>query len=82
MYDKMLMFNIFFVVFFIILAIIFCQNKDFNIKTIFIENGFTFLFIGIVEVMFFLKIAYKYIPIAPSFLVTKSFAYMKEKMMS
>jgi len=42
------------------------------LKTIILENMVIFTFIGIVEYLFFTKIAFKYIPVAPSTLV-KSF---------
>jgi hypothetical protein len=79
LFDKMSTFIIFLVVFFIILAFIFSKNSDFHISHILIENGITFTFIGIIEVIFFLMIAYKYLPVVPSFLNTKLFDTLKQK---
>jgi hypothetical protein len=38
------------------------------IQHLLIENAVTFLFVGLVEVYFFLKVVIKYVPIAPSLL--------------
>ena len=79
LFDKMSTFIIFLVVFYIILAFIFSKNSDFHISHILIENGITFTFIGIIEIIFFLMIAYKYLPVVPSFLNTKLFTILKQK---
>ena len=39
------------------------------VKQIFAENIFLFICIGIVEVIFFLKVASKFVPVTPSFMV-------------
>lgn len=46
-------------------------NKEINMTHILIENGIAFIFIGIVEYLFFTKIAIKYIPVEPSFISEK-----------
>jgi hypothetical protein len=39
-----------------------------HVKEVVIENLITFTFVGIVEFMFFKHIAFKFIPVAPSFI--------------
>ena len=80
LFDKLLVFNLFFIIFFIILVFIFRRNNEIDIKHILIENGLTFLFIGIVEILFFLKIAFKFMPVKPSFLTTQLFEMLKLKL--
>ena len=79
-FDKISTVIIFLVVFYIILAFIFSKNSDFHISHILIENGITFLFIGVIEVAFFLLIAFNYLPVVPSYLNTQLFATLKEKL--
>jgi hypothetical protein len=43
-------------------------NMKINITEIAIENAITFTFVGIVEFMFFSYIAFKFVPVAPSFI--------------
>ena len=43
-----------------------------SLKDLVVENIVTFLFIGIVEYLFFVNVAFKYIPAPPS-LLTASF---------
>lgn len=54
----------------IVVIIILKMNTDstLNIKDIVIENAIIFTFVGIVEFVFFTKVALKFIPIAPSFI--------------
>jgi len=55
-----------------LIAIIYIVNescgKDIDIKEIATENAITFAFIGVVELIFFKTIAFKFIPVAPSFI--------------
>ena len=81
-YDKIMVYIVFLVVFYIILAFIFSKDKDFHISHILIENGITFTFVGIVEIIFFLKIAFKFIPVVPSYMNTTLFSIFKEKLTS
>jgi len=39
---------------------------EMNIKDVIIENMITFIFVGLVEYLFFTKVAIKYIPVEPS----------------
>lgn len=48
-------------------------NKCTGINYIILENIITFIFIGIVEYLFFTKVAFKYVPSPPSTLVTSLF---------
>lgn len=80
--DKLVTFNVFLIVSYIVLAFIFSKDKNFHISHILIENTIVFLFIGIIEILFFLFIAYKYVPVAPSFLSTSLFTYLKKKLSS
>lgn len=46
-------------------------NDKLDLTHLLIDNFGTFLFVGIIEYLFFTEIAYKFIPIPPSFLVTE-----------
>jgi hypothetical protein len=63
------------IVFFILFLIYLIKSKSIDngqIINIFIENILTFLFVGIIEFLFFKNIIMKYVPIEPSLLI-KSF---------
>lgn len=47
-------------------------NADVHIGEILLENAIIFTFVGIVEFMFFTKIAFKFVPVEPSF-ISKQF---------
>ncbi len=47
-------------------------DSKLNIKDIVIENAIIFMFVGIVEFLFFKTIAFKFIPVEPSF-ISKEF---------
>ena len=68
-------------VFFIGIVIILNYNcsKDIDIKHLLIENTFVFLFIGAAELLFFKYIAFKFIPVEPSYISKKGLDIMKEK---
>lgn len=60
---------------FVVLIGIICYYKfykkvDINLKYILVENLIFFIFIGIIEALFFIKIASKYIPVTPDFVST------------
>ena len=55
----------------LIVIVIIMKNTckmEINITEIAIENAITFTFVGIVEFMFFSYIAFKFVPVAPSFI--------------
>ena len=56
-----------------IIILQFSCNKCTGINSIILENIITFVFIGIVEYLFFTKVAFKYVPSPPSTLVTSLF---------
>ena len=56
-----------------IIILQFSCNKCTGINSIILENIITFDFIGIVEYLFFTKVAFKYVPSPPSTLVTSLF---------
>lgn len=43
-------------------------GKEINVQEVVIENAITFTFVGVVEFLFFKYIAFKFIPVAPSFI--------------
>ena len=51
-----------------------------NVKQVFIENAITFLFVGIIEYVFFTKIIIKYIPVPPSAIVDTLISELKKKL--
>lgn len=52
----------------VILLINYSCGKNIDIKSIAVENGLTFMFIGVVEYLFFSLIAFKFVPVEPSFI--------------
>ena len=61
--------NLFIVLILFFVTFVLIKNKNLTFKEIShvaLENGITFFFVGIVEVVFFLKIALKFIPAPPS----------------
>jgi len=55
-------------------------NKEVGIFHILKENIITFLFVGIVEYLFFMTIASKFVPAPPSLLVNSLFETFKKKL--
>jgi hypothetical protein len=53
-------------------------GKDIGIVTIVRENIITFIFVGIVEYLFFTQVAFKYVPAPPSTMVTTLIESFKE----
>ena len=80
LFDKIMLIITFLVVFFIILVFIFSKNSDFHMSHILIETIITILFVGIIQVAFFLKIAHIYSPNVVSFLKTYLVATLKKKL--
>jgi hypothetical protein len=50
------------------------------VKKIFMENIFLFLCIGIIEVIFFLKVASKFVPVTPSFMTNTFIDGLKKEL--
>ena len=48
-------------------------NQCIPLKDILIENGLTFFFVGIIEYLFFTKVALNFVPTKPSLLVNTFF---------
>jgi len=66
-------FNVFIYIILILFTIVLFKTKNLNfgeVKHIMIENFITFFFVGIIEVLFFMNIALKYIPAPPSIIFT------------
>ena len=61
----------------IVLTVTFECHKNVSIGHILIENVIIFICIGIVEYMFFTKVAVKYIPVSPSIMVNTMFSTAK-----
>ena len=57
--------------------LIYSCNQCIDIKHIIKENVITFIFVGIVEYLFFTKVAIKYIPSLPSTIITTSLNSLK-----
>ena len=55
-------------------------NQCVPIKDIVIENAIIFTFIGIVEIVFFKMVAFKYIPVKPSTIVTSAIDSLKKNL--
>lgn len=82
LFDKIKIANILIVGFTIIISTLFIYNNivsfdDF--KHILVDNIVTFTFVGIVEVLFFLNIALKFIPAPPSLIFTSFIESMKDQ---
>ena len=54
----------------VLLVLMYSCTKCTGVADILKENAITFVFIGIVEYLFFTKVAFKYVPAPPSTLVT------------
>jgi len=66
-------------VFAILIVSVKCSGRPVSIGHILTENGIAFLFIGIVELLFFTQIAFKYVPVKPSFLSEEFIRIIKQK---
>lgn len=57
----------------IILTLVFDCNKNVPIQEILLENTLTFIFVGIIEFLFFTKIAIHYVPAPPTLMLKTIF---------
>jgi hypothetical protein len=57
-------------------------NREMDIKGIILENVLIFCFVGIVEYVFFTKIAINFVPVVPSMMVTTIIDKLKEQLNS
>ena len=56
----------------IIFAILkYYNGEEFELSVILFENFLIFIFVGIIEFLFFKQIAFKFVPVEPSFIKTK-----------
>ena len=81
LFDKIKIVNIIIVAFVFIIGALFVYNNIVSIdeiKHILIDNIVTFIFVGIVEVLFFLNIALKFIPAPPSLIFTSFISSFKK----
>ena len=82
LYDKIRISNIIIVVFTVIITLLFVFNNVISfgdLQHILIDNVTTFTFVGIIEVLFFLFIALKFVPAPPSLIVTSFIKNMKDR---
>ena len=80
-FDKIKIVNIIIVAFVFIIGALFVYNNIVSIdeiKHILIDNVVTFIFVGIIEVLFFLNIALKFIPAPPSLIFTSFISSFKK----
>jgi hypothetical protein len=68
------------IVIIIILIFKFSCNIDINIKDIITENIIVFSIIGVFEYLFFTKIAFKFVPVLPSFISNQLLSILKSKL--
>lgn len=55
-------------------------NTDIHIKEIVMENAIIFSFIGVIEFMFFKYIAFKFVPVEPSFISKQFLETVKQEL--
>lgn len=82
LFDKIKIANILIVAFVVIISCLFIYNNIVSVddfKHILVDNVVTFTFVGIVEVLFFLNIALKFIPAPPSLIFTSFIESMKDQ---
>ena len=75
---------VFMIITFLLLLLILKYNcgKCIPVMTIFSENIALFICIGIIEYLFFMNIATKYVPVKPSYIVTRTIADIKKQFSS
>lgn len=56
------------------------QGDTINFKSIFIENTVLFTFVGIVEYLFFVTVAFKYKPASPAFMIASAIDSIKNQL--
>jgi hypothetical protein len=64
----------------LILVFKYSCNSDINLTDILTENAVAFTIIGIFEYLFFTKIAFKFVPVLPSFISNQSVSILKSKL--
>jgi len=80
LFSLILIINIMIWIFYVILCTMFSvYDSNFHIFEIIIENLIIFIFIGIIEFLFFTKIAFKFIPVLPSYITTEFLTLVKDK---
>jgi hypothetical protein len=67
-----------FLVFYVSMLLITNTLEFKDVRNIFIENILTFLFVGVVEVLFFLYVATKFVPAPPSILISSLLNLLKK----
>ena len=80
LFTQIMLVNILLVIFLIFFISISLLNNTLTmgeIGHIFLENMITFIFVGIVEFLFFMNVATKYVPTAPSLLFVSFFTSLK-----
>ena len=77
---KMTMAGLFIFIVTVVVILLYDCNQCIEIKRILLENLFAFAFIGIFEVLFFTKVALKYIPAVPSVLINSFFDSIKKNL--
>lgn len=82
LFKNLLCINVLLWIFFITLVMVLKYNckKDLHIGKIIGENCIIFLFVGIIEITFFFKIALKFIPVKPSFISTQFLQSIKDEL--
>jgi len=64
----------------IILIFKFSCNIDINLTELITDNVVVFAIIGVFEYLFFTKIAFKFVPVLPSFISNQSLSILKSKL--
>lgn len=57
-------------------------DKCVSLMNIILENIITFIFVGIIEFLFFTQIAFKFIPIPPSLLIKSFYQYTQDSLLN
>lgn len=82
LFDKIKIVNILIIGFVVIISSLFIYNNIVSFdefKHILLDNVVTFIFVGVIEVLFFLNIALKFIPAPPSLIFTSFIESMKDQ---
>ena len=82
LFNTILFINIFCWLIYITIVLVLQNGCDTKIdmKGMIIENLIMFIFIGIVEYLFFTRIAIKYVPVKPSFITSQLFTKIKNSL--
>lgn len=82
LFNTIILINLILWFFFIIGVLIIKQYSNLSnldIISVFVENFLVFACVGVIEFLFFTKIAFKYVPIMPSFMSTEFLNIIKNK---